>query len=133
MTRPAEPPQPTSKRIDSVETGFFADVDQANRNHRLLAAMDATARWPAVQELRAWTQSAITRGDSVLDVGCGLAEAAIAIAKNHPHIAVTGIDSSVEMLDTARQRARELGSDITLRHGDAISLPRHRHLRRCQM
>ncbi len=123
MTRPAEQPQPTSGTVDSVETAFFADVDQANRNHRLLTAMDATAGWPAVQELRAWTESAITRGDSVLDVGCGLADAAIAIAKNHPHIAVTGIDSSVEMLDTARQRARELGADITLRHGDATSLP----------
>ena len=64
MTRPAEQPQPTTGTGDSVETAFFADVDQAHRNHRLLAAMDATARWPAVQELRAWTEPAITRGDS---------------------------------------------------------------------
>lgn len=123
MTRPAEQPQPTTGTLDSVETAFFADVDQANRNHRLLAAMDATACWPAVQELRAWTESAITRGDSVLDVGCGLADAAIAIAKNQSHIAVTGIDSSVEMLDAARQRAGELGADITFQQGDATSLP----------
>jgi hypothetical protein len=46
MTRPAEHLQPTSETVESVETAIFADVDHANRNHRLLAAMDATARWP---------------------------------------------------------------------------------------
>ncbi|MEL7207469.1 MAG: methyltransferase domain-containing protein [Actinomycetota bacterium] len=123
MSRSSRPEQLGTEDHDGVETPFFADVDGADRSHRLLAAMDATARWSAVQDLRAWTEPAITRGDSLLDVGCGLADAAGAIAHTHPHIAVTGIDSSLEMLDSAGRRVRDLGADIALEQGDATSLP----------
>ncbi len=40
-----------------------------------------------------------------------------------PDVRLTGIDLSEGMLALARKRARELGRDVELRHGDAHALP----------
>jgi ubiquinone/menaquinone biosynthesis C-methylase UbiE len=54
-------------------------------------------------------------------------EVAIGTALNLPYYpqeaTVTGLDLSAEMLDIARQRARDLGRELTLREGDAHDLP----------
>lgn len=41
---------------------------------------------------------------SVLDLGCGTGETAIAVLKRHPHARLMGIDSSEDMLSIARKR-----------------------------
>jgi ubiquinone/menaquinone biosynthesis C-methylase UbiE len=54
-------------------------------------------------------------------------EVAIGTALNLPHYAqdirLTGLDLSSEMLDIARDRARDLGREVVLREGDAHELP----------
>lgn len=57
----------------------------------------------------------------VLDVGCGTG--AMSLAAAHLGYAVTGVDFCSNMLEQARQNAREDGCDITFVEGDASSLP----------
>ncbi len=102
---------------------LYRDVDNTERNERLLDTMDATASWAAVRDLRSWSEPAITSGSSLLDVGCGLAEEAIGLANRHPGLTVTGVDSSTEMIKMARQRARQRSTAIDLLLGDALALP----------
>jgi ubiquinone/menaquinone biosynthesis C-methylase UbiE len=59
--------------------------------------------------------------------GGDVLEVAIGTALNLPHYArdvtLTGLDLSAEMLDIARDRARDLGREVELREGDAHDLP----------
>ncbi len=57
----------------------------------------------------------------VLDVGTGTGFVALILAEMGHH--VTGIDWSTTMLAQAEAKAREAGQEITLRRGDAESLP----------
>jgi ubiquinone/menaquinone biosynthesis C-methylase UbiE len=54
-------------------------------------------------------------------------EVAIGTALNLPHysqeVRLVGLDLSAEMLDRAKDRARELGREVELREGDAHDLP----------
>ncbi|MEO1058291.1 MAG: methyltransferase domain-containing protein [Actinomycetota bacterium] len=108
---------------DAEPPPLYRDVDATQRNERLLDTMDATASWAAVRELRSWCEPAITAGDSLLDVGCGLAEESIRLATRHPALAVTGLDVSSEMIAMAQQRASGRSTAIELRVGDATALP----------
>jgi cyclopropane fatty-acyl-phospholipid synthase-like methyltransferase len=57
----------------------------------------------------AWQTDGWIHGD-VLDIGCGLADNAIYLAKNgHP---VTGLDISATALITAERRAKAAGVDV---------------------
>lgn len=57
---------------------------------------------------------------TVLDVGCGTAEAALALAaRGH---AVTGVDLAPRAIDMARRKAAERGLDVDLRVADANGL-----------
>ena len=64
--------------------------------------------WPGRRDLR---------GLRVLDAGCGTGRTALAIARAHPEIEVTGIDLSAASLATAQAQARRLrvGRNLTLR------------------
>jgi ubiquinone/menaquinone biosynthesis C-methylase UbiE len=59
--------------------------------------------------------------------GGDVLEVAIGTALNLPHyprdVTLTGLDLSAEMLDIARDRARDLGREVELREGDAHDLP----------
>ena len=61
--------------------GFDAVDDHADVP-MLLRAMDETAQWDATKQLRAWEreQLALRPGQRLLDVGCGLGDAALALA-----------------------------------------------------
>jgi SAM-dependent methyltransferase len=75
----------------------------------LVSTMDATARWEATSRLRAWERRHLdlTPGQRLLDVGCGLGEAALALAEDLGDDGeVVGVDASTEMLWVARTRAR---------------------------
>ena len=48
--------------------------------------------------------------DSVLDVGCGAGELSLALARGRPHITVTGIDLSPDLIEVALGRAANLAN-----------------------
>ncbi len=65
-------------------------------------------------------------GEKILDVGCGLAQMARAMARLAGDGGrVVGVDYSAEQLDGARLQAAEAGEEglVDLRRGDAVDLP----------
>ena len=67
---------------------------------------------------------AISPGERVLDVGCGLGQLTRAMARTAGVCAV-GIERSRDQLERARALARDAGDEagVELREGDALSLP----------
>ncbi|CAN5424783.1 hypothetical protein BH10ACT2_BH10ACT2_12450 [soil metagenome] len=91
----------------------------------LLATMDATAGWEATRRLRAWErdQLGLTAGQRLLDVGCGLGEAALALAQDLGDGGeVVGVDASAEMIRAARARASTAKCRTRFIVGDACAL-----------
>jgi SAM-dependent methyltransferase len=91
----------------------------------LLATMDGTAGWDATRRLRSWErdQLGLAPGQGLLDVGCGLGEAALVLAEDvGEHGAVVGIDVSEQMLRAARINARSARCRVRFAVGDASSL-----------
>jgi SAM-dependent methyltransferase len=96
----------------------------------LLAAMDQTAGWDATRELRTWEreQLRLTSGERLLDVGCGLGEAALALGEDlGEHGEVVGIDASEQMLVVARHNARTARCRVRFTVGDAHALDEPDH------
>lgn len=91
----------------------------------LLATMDATAGWEATQRLRRWErdQLGLQEGQRLLDVGCGLGDAALALAEDLGEGGeVVGVDASAEMIAVARQRASTARCRARFSVGDALAL-----------
>jgi len=63
-------------------------------------------------------------GPRILDLGCGPGLILIEIAKHDPNVQVMGVDSSMEMLDMAKQQIDFAGmlDRISLEHCDAKSM-----------
>jgi SAM-dependent methyltransferase len=103
----------------------FTEVDRQADPAMLVAGMEATAQWPAVQRLRRWERDRLQlgSGDHVLDVGCGpgdvLAELAALV---EPDGRAVGVDASEQMLAAAAERAKSQGVAIELLTGDAAAL-----------
>ena len=124
--------RPTSKRpsvdeMDAEEThGLrYERVDDDPNLAVLLATMDATAGWEATQRLRAWErqQPSLHDGQRLLDVGCGLGDAARALAADLGLAGeIVGVDASAEMIAGARSRARAARCRIRFAVGDACAL-----------
>jgi SAM-dependent methyltransferase len=90
---------------DDVGALGYRRVDEASDPAALLAGMVANARWDATVNLREWERHhlRLSTGERLLDVGCGLADAARALAEDlGPAGDVVGIDASSLMLDAAR-------------------------------
>ncbi|MDQ4131901.1 MAG: methyltransferase domain-containing protein [Actinomycetota bacterium] len=103
----------------------FARVDIQPDPAGMVAAMDATAQWPAVRQLREWERQrlALKPGDRLLDLGCGAGDVAIQLAADVlPGGAVVGLDASEAMLAAGRQRAADTGVQVEFRQGDALAL-----------
>lgn len=91
----------------------------------LVDTMDATGRWNATVELRAWERRhlRLAVGESLLDVGCGLGDATVSLAEDvGPDARVVGIDASSSMLTVARQRAEAARRRVRFSVGDAVAL-----------
>jgi ubiquinone/menaquinone biosynthesis C-methylase UbiE len=91
----------------------------------LLATMDTTAGWEATRRLRAWErqQLSLHDGQRLLDVGCGLGDAALALAADlGVEGEVVGVDASAEMIAGARSRARAARCRTRFVVGDARAL-----------
>ena len=101
---------------------LFTDVDSSDIASELLTAMDGTARWDVVQELRTWSGAFLADADAVLDVGCGLGDVTIALARAGATGAV-GVEQSARMLAVARTRAEQAGVAPSFQQGDALALP----------
>ncbi len=108
----------------ALELDYAAVDDGVNPAH-LLATMDAVTEWPATRVLRAWERErlALRRGERLLDVGCGPADAALALAADlGPEGAVLGVDVSAAMLDAAESRTRGAPCPFRFVQGDAVAL-----------
>ncbi len=104
----------------------FARVDASRQAQTLVDGMDATTRWPAVRQLRAWERDrlALVAGETLLDVGCGPGDAGVALVAGAGGTArLVGIDASERMLAVARERAAAAGVAAEFRVGDAAALP----------
>lgn len=95
----------------------------------LLATMDATARWEATRWLRSWEreQLGLFGGERLLDVGCGLGEAALTLGEDLGDDGeVVGVDVSAQMVRVARSSVSSAGGRVRCRVrftvGDACSL-----------
>ena len=112
-------------RTEDTHRLGYQRVDDDPNVAVLLATMDRTAGWDATRRLRTWErdQLGLTRGQRLLDVGCGLGEAALALAEDlGDRGAVVGIDVSEQMLRVARINARSARCRVRFTVGDACSL-----------
>jgi ubiquinone/menaquinone biosynthesis C-methylase UbiE len=113
--------------MDSDETHAlgYERVDGDPNVSVLLETMEATGRWEATLRLRAWEreQLNLTPGQRLLDVGCGLGDAALALADDLGSDGeIVGIDVSAEMIARARSRARTASCRVRFTVGDALEL-----------
>jgi SAM-dependent methyltransferase len=60
-------------------------------------------------------------GKAVLDLACGMGNAALFAAARGAH--VVGVDAASRLLEVARQRAGVSGLDVDVRQGDLVDLP----------
>ena len=103
----------------------FSQVDGQADPAILIAGMEATAQWPAVQRLRAWERDhlRIGPGDAVLDVGCGAGDVLVELAGVAGSAGrAVGVDASEHMLAATGDRARRQGVAVELSVGDAAAL-----------
>jgi ubiquinone/menaquinone biosynthesis C-methylase UbiE len=103
----------------------YQRVDDDENVAVLVGTMDATARWDATVELRAWERHRLrlVEGERLLDVGCGLGDAALALAEDLGATGeVVGIDASASMLSVARERARAAVCPARFSVGDALAI-----------
>ena len=109
---------------DTHGLGYHRVDDDPNADV-LIATMDGTARWDATLRLRSWerAQLRLAQGERVLDVGCGLGEAALGLAQDLGDGGeVVGVDVSERMLRVARSNASAARCRVRFTVGDACSL-----------
>lgn len=91
----------------------------------LLATMQATSGWQATHRLRLWerAQLFLRKGERLLDVGCGLGDAAFALVDDlGDHGEIVGVDLSAEMVRVARAQFRTASCQARFSVGDACAL-----------
>lgn len=103
----------------------YHDVDGDPHTAVLVSNMDATAEWQATRRLRVWERQhlGLVDGERLLDVGCGLGDAAITLASDLGTTGeLVGVDASAAMLEVARQRSSDAPCAVGFLVGDARSL-----------
>jgi SAM-dependent methyltransferase len=103
----------------------YEGVDEDPNVSVLLETTEATGRWEATLRLRAWERERLnlTPGQRLLDVGCGLGDAGLALADDLGSDGeMVGIDVSAAMIAGARARARTARGRVRFTVGDALEL-----------
>lgn len=103
----------------------YRRVDEDPNVSVLLGTMDATGRWEATQRLRSWerAQLILTAGERLLDVGCGLGDAALALKADLGSTGeLVGLDVSAEMITAASARASAARCAVRFAVGNALEL-----------
>lgn len=111
--------------MDDTHRLGYREVDDDANVEVLLGAMDATGEWPAVRELRVWERRelGLRSGERLLDVGCGLGDAALALTADLGDAGdLVGIDSSAAMVAAANARAAGARCRVRFAVGDASAL-----------
>ena len=113
--------------MDQEETHAlgYERVDEDPHVSVLLGTMDATGGWSATRRLRAWErqQVRLEPGERLLDVGCGLGDAALALAADlGVDGEVVGIDLSEHMIAAARARAMNVACPVRFMVGNALEI-----------
>jgi SAM-dependent methyltransferase len=109
---------------DDFHRAGYRRVDASPDPEVLLARMIANAGWSATVALRAWERDhlRLAAGETLLDVGCGLGDAARLLAEDlGPTGLVVGLDASTAMLEAAR-RAWDAACPARFAVGDAEAL-----------
>ena len=109
---------------DTHGLGYHRVDDDPNVD-TLIATMDETAGWDATLRLRSWERAHLdlVHGERLLDVGCGLGEAALGLTQDLGDGGeVVGIDVSERMLHVARSNAGAAHCRVRFTVGDACSL-----------
>jgi SAM-dependent methyltransferase len=106
------------RSFQAVDASGF--VEELAGHLRASAALDAVAN--AREDLRA--ALGVAPGARILDVGCGLGEEVVALARLvAPGGLAVGMDASVEFLTAAAGRSRRAGATAEFVLGDAHDLP----------
>ncbi len=103
----------------------YSNVDGDPHTSVLVSNMDATSGWQATQRLRSWERQhlGLVAGERLLDVGCGLGDAAISLAADlGPTGELVGVDASAAMVEVARHRSLEAPCAVRFTVGDARAL-----------
>lgn len=89
----------------------WADVDAQSDAEEFVELMEATSAFERAQtyKRRSYALLRPDSGDRLLDVGCGTGDDVVNLAPEvGPEGEVVGVDTSEEMLDSARENAREM-------------------------
>ena len=103
----------------------YQRVDDDPNAGVLIATMDETAGWDATLRLRSWEREhlGLAHDARLLDVGCGLGEVALGLARDLGDDGeVVGVDLSERMLRVARSNAGAARCRVRFTLGDACSL-----------
>ncbi len=104
----------------------FDAVDASGDPHALIGFLDAAASVPGLGAAKRslLSQLALGQARAALDVGCGSGADLVAMAGSMPPGAeIWGLDASETMIDEARRRTAGLRPRVSLRIGEATSLP----------
>ena len=114
-------PQSTEPGLDLAA---FRAVDAAGDPQTLVRYLDQAKLQPTLQALRPRMieQLRLPRPARLLDAGCGLGTEAMDLARTG-EVDVTGIDSSLAMVEEAQRRASSSGLPVSFSQADAADLP----------
>ena len=111
---------------DIVRGAHFREVDAAPAPRALLATLDAVAAREGVRRLkrRGLDMLAVTAGQRLLDVGCGMGDDVRALADlTGPSGLVIGVEPSEVLLSEAQRRTADSPLPLGFAAGDARDLP----------
>lgn len=102
----------------------FRDVDAAADKTPYFTHLDSFAKAFGEMTEHGLDCLGLSRGSSVLDVGCGHGACAVPLARRiGPAGRIIGLDASSSMVSEARRRFAASGLPIEFHVGDAVSLP----------